>query len=154
MLLVSEIVARAPLSWGGVCEAFPTSFPCPSTSFSLPNGETKNLERSMADLSKNDLTPLKGVQQACQNGLDLKDEHGGKGLVENTIHAAQQMAKGKAIDEAHVKKMHGWFARHETDKREGWNNPPTPGFVAWQLWGGDAGKRWVDRLYERMQKGA
>ena len=24
----------------------------------------------------------------------------------------------------------------------------TPGWVAWQIWGGDAAKRWVDRIME------
>lgn len=46
--------------------------------------------------------------------------------------------------------MHSFFARHAVDKdtkTHKWNSDsdPSAGFIAWLLWGGDAGKAWVDR---------
>ena len=47
--------------------------------------------------------------------------------------------------------MKAYFARHEVDKkatgfRSGEEGYPTPGRVAWDAWGGDAGKSWVNGL--------
>lgn len=103
------------------------------------------------DTSHIDFSPPKGVQTACKRGLAIKDEFGGKGLVETTVRWADKMARGGAIDAAHAKKMHGWFARHKVDKKPGWSRPPTPGYVAWMLWGGDAAERWVGKLYKQLQ---
>jgi hypothetical protein len=38
-------------------------------------------------------------------------------------------------------------ARQLVDQRAQWNSDsdPSAGFVAWLLWGGDAGKAWADR---------
>jgi hypothetical protein len=94
--------------------------------------------------------PPKGVQTACKRGLDIKDEYAGKGLVETTVNWARKMADGGDVDAAHIKKMHGWFARHKVDKKPNWARPPTPGYVAWMLWGGDAGQRWVNALYTKL----
>jgi hypothetical protein len=45
--------------------------------------------------------------------------------------------------------MHSFFARHAVDKQTNshkWNSDadPSAGFIAWLLWGGDAGKTWAD----------
>ena len=36
--------------------------------------------------------------------------------------------------------MRAWHARHAVDKRPDWDNPPTPGYVAFLLWGGEPGR--------------
>lgn len=99
-----------------------------------------------------DYTPPKVVQNACKKGLTLKDAYGGKGLREPTIEWAQHFADGNPSDAAHARKMRAWFARHDTDKRPGWDKPPTPGFVARLLWGGDAGQRWAQKLVKQAEK--
>jgi hypothetical protein len=45
-------------------------------------------------------------------------------------------------------RMHSYFSRHEIDKeaegfRPGEDGYPSPGRVAWGLWGGDPGQRWA-----------
>jgi hypothetical protein len=47
--------------------------------------------------------------------------------------------------------MKSYFARHAVDKQatgfsSGEEGFPTPGRVAWDAWGGDAGKSWVDNI--------
>ena len=64
-----------------------------------------------------------------------------------------------------VKRMAAWLARHETDLRspdadaylDGSRERPTPGQVAWLLWGGDLGsaqrdraRRWAERTRDRL----
>jgi hypothetical protein len=58
--------------------------------------------------------------------------------------------------------MHSFFSRHEVDKKaEGFNSGengfPSPGRVAWDLWGGDAGASWSKQkrdqiMNDRMNK--
>ena len=99
-----------------------------------------------------DMKPPKGVQRAFARGLELKDDYGGKGLVPDTINWARKLADGKPVTAEKARKMHGWFARHKVDKRPNWARPPTAGYVAWLLWGGDPGERWVGRLVRQLDK--
>ena len=99
-----------------------------------------------------DFAPPKAVQNACKRGLRLKHTYGGKGLRAATVAKAEQFAKGGDNDPAHARKMRAWFARHDTDKKSGWDKPPTPGFVARLLWGGDAGQRWVTKLVREVER--
>lgn len=50
-----------------------------------------------------------------------------------------------------VVKMKAYFTRHTVDKdaegfTRGGDGYPSPGRVAWDAWGGDAGERWVSTL--------
>lgn len=104
-----------------------------------------------------DLTPNRGMQEAAQRGLRLyEDGKGGDGLVPATIADARKMAERQALSEEKVRRMPAWFARHEADKRPGWDTPgeETPGFVAWLLWGGDAGRRWSETKVRQLDQEA
>lgn len=94
--------------------------------------------------------PPQGVRSACQRGLDLKKDYGGDGLTSAAISWARKLANGGKISPEKAKKMHAYFARHIVDKKESWSNPPTPGYVAWLLWGGDAGKAWSEKLTKQI----
>jgi hypothetical protein len=43
--------------------------------------------------------------------------------------------------------MHSFFSRHAVDRKPDWGakGKETPGYVAWQAWGGDAGAAWAAR---------
>lgn len=44
--------------------------------------------------------------------------------------------------------MASYFARHQVDKRGknfGNDEDPSAGYIAWLLWGGDAGKAWAEK---------
>lgn len=99
------------------------------------------------------MTPPGAVRAAARDGLRLLEAgKGGDGLQPQTIREARDMADGRAITEDKARRMVAWFARHESDKRPGWDErgKETPGFVAWQLWGGDAGRAWATRLVQQM----
>jgi hypothetical protein len=85
---------------------------------------------------------------AAKRGLRLREKFG-RGGTDVGVARAQQLAERADVSEADVRSMHSYFARHAVDK-EGrshqWNSntDPSAGFIAWLLWGGDAGKAWAD----------
>lgn len=93
--------------------------------------------------------PTLRMASAARRGLRLraKFERGGTQV---GVDRAHQLADGRELTEADVKSMHSFFARHAVDKEthtHKWNSSsdPSAGFIAWLLWGGDAGKAWADR---------
>ena len=70
------------------------------------------------------------------------------------VARANQLANGSVVSLDTIKRMVSFFARHEVDKkatgfRRGEKGYPSKGKVAWELWGGDAGKRWADSTWNR-----
>lgn len=62
------------------------------------------------------------------------------------VARARQLAAG-SIDEYGLKRMKAFFDRFQYLKEHpNWGSPMMPGFVAWQLWGGDAGYAWAKRM--------
>jgi len=102
-----------------------------------------------------DLKPTAGMAEAARTGLRLHNEgKSGDGLKPETVRRANIIAARQELTEDHVREMNAWFARHEADRRPGWNKPgdETPGFVAWMLWGGDAGRTWSADKVEQMDR--
>lgn len=99
------------------------------------------------------------VRAACRRGLALHaKERSGDGLVPATVGWARRLAEGGAITERKLRKMAAWHARHGVDRRPGWSAPgrETPGYVAFLLWGGAAGRSFAARLLrklDRLEKG-
>jgi len=93
--------------------------------------------------------PPKAVQEAAQRAERwIEDGKAGKGFTDVGRRRASQLAKGEEVSDQDVKKMQGYFARHTVDKdaegfTQGGEGFPSPGRVAWDAWGGDAGERWV-----------
>jgi hypothetical protein len=102
-----------------------------------------------------DLKPTAGMAEAARTGLRLHNEgKSGDGLKPETVRRANIIAAREELTEDHVREMNAWFSRHEADRRPGWNKPgeETPGFVAWMLWGGDAGRSWSADKIEQMDR--
>ena len=82
-------------------------------------------------------------------GLKLREQFN-RGGTEVGVRRAHQLAARETLNEADVRSMHSYFARHAVDKdgrSHNWDSEtdPSAGYVAWLLWGGDAGKVWADR---------
>lgn len=93
-------------------------------------------------------TPTQRMASAARRGLRLREKFG-RGGTEVSVERAHQLAERREVSEADVKSMHSYFARHAVDKDTNthqWNSDsdPSAGFIAWLLWGGDAGKKWAD----------
>ncbi len=104
-----------------------------------------------------DLSPPEGVQAECARGLQwLEEGHGGDGLVQATIDWARKLAAGQNITPEKARKMRAWLARHEVDltaegAKPGEKGYPSPGRVAWALWGGDPAVTWSDKIVRALE---
>lgn len=101
-----------------------------------------------------DFTPPGGVAAAAERGLRLRNVHrrGGTAI---GVARARDLAARRRLSPTTVRRMHAYFARHAVDKTAaGWRDRahPSAGYIAWLLWGGDAGRRWADRQVARMQR--
>jgi hypothetical protein len=98
--------------------------------------------------------PPQAVARAAAKGLDLRREFN-RGGTEVGVARARDLSNRKNISYDTIKRMVSYFARHEVDKQgANWGNEsnPSPGYIAWLLWGGDPGRRWAEGIYEREKK--
>jgi HK97 family phage portal protein len=99
--------------------------------------------------------PTTSMKEAAQRALDWKAE-GFDGGTRVGLARANQIVNGETLSEDTILRMYSFFSRHEVDKKaEGFNAGedgfPSPGRVAWDLWGGDAGFRWSTSKRDQMQ---
>ena len=99
--------------------------------------------------------PTEAMRTAAQRALDWKAE-GFDGGTRVGLARANQIVNGEKLSEDTILRMYSFFSRHEVDKKaEGFNSGedgyPSPGRVAWDLWGGDAGFRWATSKRDAMQ---
>ena len=103
------------------------------------------------------LKPPAGVRAELKKGLEWhKQGHSGDGLVPATVSWARRMANGEPISRDKAVKMRAWLARHEVDKKGKGFSPgepgfPSPGRVAWALWGGDPAVAWSNKLVRQIE---
>ena len=102
--------------------------------------------------------PTKGMQSAARRALEwIKDGKAGSGFTDVGRKRASDIAGGRSLSAQTVLRMYSFFARHEVDKKAtGFNSGeegfPTPGRVAWDAWGGDAGYSWSTKIRNQLQK--
>ena len=101
--------------------------------------------------------PTQRMASAARRGLRLREKFG-RGGTEVGVNRARQLAEGRELSAKDVKDMHSYFARHAVDKdakTHEWDSDtdPSAGFVAWLLWGGDAGEDWAARKAAKLKKG-
>jgi hypothetical protein len=86
--------------------------------------------------------PPQQVRSNAKRGLELRKKHG-RGGTEVGVARARDLSNGAALSLDTIKRMNSYFARHEVDKKgEGWG-VDSAGYIAWLLWGGDAGWSWA-----------
>ncbi|MCC8555340.1 DNA-binding protein [Xanthomonas hortorum] len=101
-------------------------------------------------------TPPKTVADAAARGLRLREQHG-RGGTAIGVARARDLSARKSLSTQTIRRMHAYFARHSVDKTgKGWadRSAPSAGYIAWLLWGGDAGQRWAARQYQRLEEAA
>jgi HK97 family phage portal protein len=99
--------------------------------------------------------PTEAMRTAAQRALDWKAE-GFDGGTRIGLARANQIVNNENLSDDTILRMYSFFSRHEVDKKaEGFNSGengfPSPGRVAWDLWGGDAGFRWSTSKRNAMQ---
>ncbi len=97
-----------------------------------------------------------GVAKAAKRGLELRERFG-RGGTDVGVKRARQLAEGKAVNDDDIVAISSYFKRHAVDKdakahRWGDEADPSAGYVAWLLWGGDAGERWADAEKAKLER--
>ena len=102
-------------------------------------------------------SPPSPARAAARRGLELRKKYGKGGLttqeagkqgIGSGVARATSLANGQSISYEMVKRMAAFFSRHEKNKSGGEDDA---GFIAWQLWGGDAGRSWANRIIKMVE---
>ena len=91
--------------------------------------------------------------EEAKMGLEMRKEYGRGGTMV-AVARARSIVNGQNLSLDTIKRMNSFFARHEVDKkatgfRRGEKGYPSRGKVAWELWGGDAGRSWANSIWRR-----
>jgi capsid portal protein len=110
-------------------------------------GIDTNLSIDLKDLQDIDTKPTKGMIAEAKKGLAWRKEHKRGGTMV-AVARARSIINGQNLSLDTIKRMHSFFARHESDKTGkgfeiGEEGFPSAGRIAWALWGGDAGQTWA-----------
>lgn len=120
------------------------------------NRMTKTIEvkSDQSIQTKEPYVPNEGMKEEAARALKWKEE-GFEGGTRIGLTRANQIVNGENLSEETVKRMFSFFSRHEVDKQAegfepGEDGYPSPGRVAWGLWGGDAGYSWSKNIVEGL----
>jgi hypothetical protein len=95
--------------------------------------------------------PPQGVADAAARGL-RKREKWGRGGTSVGVARARDLKNRKNVSPETAKRMYNFFNRHE--KNDGGKAPdggPDAGDIAWDLWGGNPGRSWANKLWKQME---
>ena len=114
-----------------------------------------DIPESASKAQKEPYVPNEGMKEEAKRALKWKEE-GRRGGTRIGLTRANQIVNGENLSEETVKRMFSYFSRHEVDKQAqgfepGEDGYPSPGRVAWGLWGGDAGFSWSRNIVEGLQ---
>lgn len=106
-----------------------------------------------------DLKPPAEVAAVARAALAMRDEQApsNRGGTAVGVKRANQLASRENLSINTVKRMASFFARHEVDKqatgfRKGEDGFPSKGRQAWDLWGGDPGRAWAEKMLRKLEK--
>lgn len=94
------------------------------------------------------LVPPPAVVRAAKEGLRLRGQYG-RGGTEVGLATARLLVSGKVLTPEKVRHISRYFPRHAGDRLD-LRNPPSNGWIAWNLWGGNAGRAWSERVVRRI----
>lgn len=103
-----------------------------------------------------DLRPPATVAAAASRGLELRREYGRGGTAVG-VARARDLSNRRELTVETVKRMVAYFMRHEVDleapaAKRGNPGYPSAGYIAWLLWGGDAGRTWARKIVRQQAR--
>ena len=93
----------------------------------------------------------KKVQEAAKEGLQLHEQYH-RGGTDVGTGEAQMLAKGGKVSPDEARHIAQYFPRHAARDKLGQVDPPSNGYIAWLLWGGDEGREWSNKLVQQMNE--
>ncbi len=105
----------------------------------------------------NSYVPPADVREAAKRGLELRKKYGrggwdskkaGENGIGSGVVRAQTLVSGKGVSLDTVKRMRSFFQRHdgEVERNARKRDETSPANIAWLLWGGDPGRKWVNEV--------
>ena len=146
MGIVADIYIESNDIFGDEVAALPTVAQSATTQL---NAEKKKINLAIPE----SFEPTKEMAQEAQRGLDMREEFG-RGGTEVGVARARDISNMRNLSFDTIQRMNSYFSRHEVDKEAegfevGEQGYPSAGRIAWQLWGGDAGRDYAKRIVER-----
>ena len=101
--------------------------------------------------------PPKAAADEAKKAIQWKEEHGDAVRAGTRVGwaRAHQLANREDLSLETVRRMVNFFNRHEKNKAinpkfsdEPWRDN---GYVAWLLWGGDAGRKWASSIVKATE---
>ena len=131
----------------------------PSLAADLATGEAKvgspgipAPERTLVASAESDThIPPESVRKAARDALSARKDAppSERGMTAVGLARARDLANGRPVTIATMRRMRSYFARHEVDKEGATWDEKGKGWQAWHGWGGDPGREWVERTLER-----
>lgn len=103
-----------------------------------------------------DLRPPATVAAAARRGLELRAEYGRGGTAVG-VARARDLSNRRELSVDTIRRMVSYFERHEVDlqapaAKRGHPDYPSAGYIAWLLWGGDAGRTWARKIVRQQAR--
>lgn len=103
-----------------------------------------------------DTAPTSGMRETAARALEWRAKYGRGGTAVG-VARARDIANGRNLSEETIRRMRAYFSRHNSDRlAEGFESGeagfPSAGRIAWDLWGGNAGRDWSDRKVAEFDK--
>lgn len=103
-----------------------------------------------------DLKPTDAMRNNARQALEWREEFN-RGGTDVGVARARTIINGQELSPRTIRRMVSFFARHEVDQEaEGFRNGeegfPSAGRIAWDLWGGDAGRTWANRKDKQLDR--
>lgn len=94
--------------------------------------------------------PTESMATAARRALEWRKEYG-RGGTDVGVARARNIANRDNLPMSTVKRMVSFFARHGNNRAEHYSKKepdggPTAWRIAWDLWGGDSGRSWANRI--------
>jgi hypothetical protein len=105
--------------------------------------------------------PPESVANAAARGLNLRSKTGRGGLttrqaskegIGSGVARAASLKNRQKLSPSTISRMVSFFARHSAFKKNHTTNPPSNSLISWNLWGGDPGKAWAEKVKAQMDR--
>ena len=103
-----------------------------------------------------EIIPPAEVARAAAHGLKLHEKFN-RGGTDVGVRRGHQLANRNPVSVEDITAISSYFKRHAVDKdstshKWGDMENPSAGYIAWLLWGGDAGEKWADGIKAKLVK--
>lgn len=109
-----------------------------------------------------DFKPPESVARAAARGLELRKKNKGRGGLSaqqahkagigSGVARAVSLKNRQTLSPSTVRRMKAFFDRHEKSRKIDKGKTPSTdrGYIAWALWGNDAGRAWSNKICRQM----